>query len=887
MFPRLISRLRALRRRRAFEEGLSDELRFHLDAYADDLVRSGVSPGEAARRARLEFGSVDNVRADCREARGVLAIDALQSYGHDALRRLRAAPARTITMVATLATCLGANVAVFGLVDAVLLRPLPMADDDRLVSIHNTYPRAGVPDDGSTLTNYYERRGRLAALPSLAVYRGGAANVGEPGSTEREFLTRVSPDFFRTIGVVPALGRAFTEAETAFENDKVAIVTHGYWKEKLGADARVIGRSMRIDGARVRIVGVWPEGFSFLSSKVRIYLPLSSPPDERVAERRHSGSSTHMIGRLAPGATVAAAQAQVDAHNAAMEAGNPRAAFIADAGFRSLVVPLRASHVASVRPTLLLVGAAVASLLLIGVVNVLTLLLISYADRLHELAIRQAMGATWRHVVGEVAAETILISVIGGLLGLGVGAAGLRLLAQLGATRLPLGAHVQFDVRVAVAGLVGIVLIGAVIALPLAWYRVRAFVPDAVLHARGATAGPVARRMRHGFVVAQIALAVMLLATAGLLAVSLRQVEAVPTGFRPERVLSAQVSLPWRVYGDSASRYRFVDHVMDEMHAHPGVLAVGVATNVPLSGNTNKSSATVKELRTTLGEAPHGIYAYAVAGDYFTAMGLSLREGRFLTRDDVRLAPRVCVVDEDFARRYWPGGGAVGQRLFQGSEAGSDAEAYTIVGVVGRVAQAGLAANEAPGAVYYPYSDRFDSALYVVARTAQQPESLAPLLQRAVRTFDPELPVNNVRTMDTRVADSLVTRRSPALLAGMFAGVALLLIGIGIYGVLSYAVSQRRREIGVRMALGARPAQVRRQFTTMAARLLAAGLLIGLPGAWMAGRAMQAILFNVPALHPLTFAATACIVSIVSMAACIVPAYRAARTSPAEVLAEV
>jgi predicted permease len=393
--------------------------------------------------------------------------------------------------------------------------------------------------------------------------------------------------------------------------------------------------------------------------------------------------------------------------------------------------------------------------------------------------------------------------------------------------------------------------------------------------------------MRHGFVVAQIAMAVMLLATAGLLGVSLRQVEAIPAGFRPGQVLSAQVTLPWQAYGDSASRYRFVDHVISEMSGQPGVLATGVATNIPLSGNSNKSSATVPGYRRAPGEAPHGIYAYGVAGDYFQAMGLSLLEGRYLTSKDAHLGSRVCVVDADFARRYWPRGGAVGQRVFEGSEAGRDSDAYIVVGVVGPVKQSGLAENEALGAVYYPYSDRFDSAVYIVVGTTQQPESLAPTLQRVVRAYDPELPVNNVRSMDTRVADSLVTRRSPALLAGVFSGVALLLIGIGTFGVLSYAVSQRRREIGLRMALGARPAQVHRQFLTIAARLLAAGLLVGLPGAWIAGRAMQAILYHVPALHPFTFAATIAIVSLVTMAACVVPAYRASRTSPAEVLAEM
>jgi len=887
MWHRVRSVWRAMRRRTDFESGLADELRFHVDAYVDDLVRAGVTPDEARRRARLEFGNVDNVRLDCREARGLRVFDELQQHVRYALRRMRKVPAFTATALGTLTLCLGANLTIFALVDAVLLRPLPFPADDQLVSIFNTYPRAGVLDDGSTMTNYYERRGRIAALGSLAMYRDGAAIIGETGSTEREFITRVSPEFFATLGSVPAIGRAFTDAETTFETDDVSIVTDEYWKERLGADPTVIGHTIRVDGTPTTVVGILPAGFSFLSSKTRIYLPLASPPDERGADRRHSGSSSHMIARLTPGATIAAAQSQIDAHNAAMEEGDPHAQFIADAGFRSVVVSLRAAHVAAVRPSLVLVEAGVLCLLLIGAVNVLNLFLISYTDRVRELAVRRAMGASARHVVGEVLAQTTLLSLAGAILGLGVGAAGIRLLARLGASRLPLGAHVQLDTRVAAAALLGAVLVGIAIAIPVAWYSVASHASDAMqLHSRGSTAGRAAGRMRHGFLVAQISLAVVLLAGAGLLGVSLRQVEAEPTGFRPEHVLSGQVSLPWQVYAGSAPRQAFIDRLTEALDRQPGVVASGVATNIPLSGNSNKSSAAVKGYRRPPGESPRGIYSYGVAGNYFAAIGLPLLEGRFLTSRDARLGSRVCVVDEDFARRYWPRGGALGQHLFAGSEEGSDADAYTVVGIVGAVKQAGLAENEALGAVYYPYSDRFDSALYVVTRTTGAPESLALTLQRVVRTINPELPVNNIRSMETRIADSLVSRRSPAMLAALFSAVALLLTGIGTYGVLSYAVSQRRREIGLRIALGARPAQVHRQFVSLGARLLAAGLFVGLPGAWLTGRAMQAVLFNVPPLHLLTFGGAAAVMTLVTLAACLVPSQRAARVSPAEVLAE-
>ena len=316
------------------------------------------------------------------------------------------------------------------------------------------------------------------------------------------------------------------------------------------------------------------------------------------------------------------------------------------------------------------------------------------------------------------------------------------------------------------------------------------------------------------------------------------------------------------------------------------MVAVGVATNVPLSGNNIRSAATIAGRTPRPGEPPHGHYSYSVGGDFFSVLGFSLREGRFLVADDSRRPERVCVVDEDFARRYWPRGGAIGQRLFQGSKEGPDAEAFTIVGVVGAVKQAELTDGEAQGAVYYPFGHRPDNALYVVARTSLPPESLGVALQEVVRRIDPELPVNDLRTMEALIAESLVNRRSPALLAALFSSVALLLAAVGTYGVVSFAVAQRRREIALRMALGARPEQVRGQFVSLGLRLLALGLALGSVGAGLTGRAMQGILFQVPPLHLATLASTACILGVVSLLACLLPSHRAARISPLEALAD-
>jgi predicted permease len=865
---------------------MAEEVRFHIEEYTHDLVRSGVSPEEATRRAHMEFGSVDNVKTDCREARGLRALDDVGQNVRYAMRRMRKTPGFTATALATLALCLGANLAIFAVVDAVLLRPLPFPTPDRLVSVFNTYPRAGVLHDGCSLTNYYERRGNVAAFAGSAAYREHTAIVGPAGSTERVQVARVSPDFFSTLGLGPVIGRGFSEDETTYQTDAVAVLTDTYWRQRFDGDPNVIGRTIRVDGNEKTVVGVLPPEFRFLSSPARVYFPLASNPEEHAPRERHSGNSD-MIARLRPGVTLAEAQAEIDNHNAVLEAGNPQAKQMADAGFRSLVVPLHADHVAPIRPTLLLLQAGALFLLLIGAVNLVNLLLIRAGGRAKELAVRRAIGARRWHVVSEVMVETILLAVAGGLLGLGVGAIGIRLLGVLGAEHLPLGAQITFDARSALVGLLAAIAIGAAMAVPIVWYSLRGTTTNALqAESRTSTASLAAQRLRHGFVVAQVALAFVLLSGAGLLGLSLEKAMGRSPGFRPENVLTGQVSMQGKNYRDGPALLTFTERLQEEVARQPGVLAAGIVTNVPFSGNSGKSAATVMGHLLRPGEPLRGHYSYGVGGDIFTALGFSLREGRFLVADDSRRTERVCVVDEDFARRYWPRGGAMGQRLFQGSRAGKDAEAFTVVGVVGAAKQAGLTEDDALGAVFYPFIHRLERDVFVVARTTLQPESLAPTLRQVVRNVDSELPVSDIRSMETRIADSLVARRSPALLAGLFSGVALLLTAIGTYGVLSYAVAQRRREIGLRMALGARPEQVRGQFVRVALRLLAAGTMCGIIGAWLAGQAMQAILFQVPALHVATLGATGAILGVVSLAACLVPSHRAARISPMEALAE-
>ena len=796
-----------------------------------------------------------------------------------ALRQLRKAPAFTLTALATVAICLGANLAIFAVINSILLRPLPFPQSDRLVTIFNTYPKAGVERDGSSVTNYYERRGNLPAFSSLSIFRDGSEVVGETGAAEQTEIMRVSPDFFATLGVNLAMGRTFTEEEATIAKGKgngVAIVTDAYWRQRLNSDPNVLGRDIRVNTMPRKIVGVLPPDFRFLSSEARLFLPIRSRPAERTPQQRHSDDGgTHMIARLKPGATMAEAQSQIDAHNAAVEEDNPQAKMMAEAGFRSLVRPLHAEHVRSIRPTLLLMQAGVFFLLLIGAVNLVNLLLIRASGRAKEMAIRRSMGASRAHVVRQVMIETVLLTFVGGLLGLVVGTWGIRLLEVLGADRLPLGAHIAFDGWLALIGLAGAGVLGIGIAVPVAWFNLSSHLAHVLQsESRTGTVSRAAQRLRHGFIVAQIALAFVLLAGAALLGLSLKKVMAVSPGFRADHVLTGEVTVPF-----SYNARPFLDRLLEAIGQQPGVGAAGAITNVPLSGESGKSAVTPKGYVPPAGQSLQGHYSYQVTGDYFTALGIPLREGRFLTSADSHRADRVCVVDEDFARRYWPHGGALGQRVFQGSDS-DDAKLFTIVGVVGAVKQAELTEPQGQGAVYLPFMDSDGINIFVVTRTSQRPEAFAETLRKLVRVTNSDLAIDNLRSMDTRIAESLIARRSPALLAEIFAGVALLLATIGTYGVLSYAVAQRTREIGIRMALGAQRGQIGTQFLSLGLRLLAAGTILGLMGAWWAGRAMQSVLFDVPTLHVATLLGTALVMTTVSLVACLIPARRATKVDP-------
>lgn len=800
------------------------------------------------------------------------------------LRRLARERGFTATVLLTLALCIGANVAIYAVVDAVLVRALPYPEPERLVTAVNAYPGAGVERAGASLPNYYDRKEHIKAFASTSIHQGGNAIIGGAGSPQRVERDRVSPEFFATLGVPLAMGRSFTEDEMWYKDSARAILTDEFWRQQFNADPEVLGKTFIVDSLPVTVIGVLPPGFKYFTSKARFFVPLASNADDRKADRRHS-NNMHMVARLAPGVSLAVAQEQINALNAQQVADDPFASLLKSAKFRTDVVSLHADTVREIKPVLLLLQGFVFFLLLMGGVNLVNLLLIRASGRTKELAVRQALGAGSGHIAGEVVLETVLLAVVGGLLGLATGAVGVRLLGALGADQLPIGTDVVFDLRLALISLGASVAVGFALSVPIIWFSLHSRLAVVLqTESRGGTVSRAAQRLRYGFIVVQVALAFVLLSGAGMLGISLRKMLATSPGFRPEHVLTGNIALPWKGYPEDPPRLAFMERLLGELRGQPGVVAVGLASAIPMGGSYNNSATSIEGREATGGEGVRAHIMTSAAGEYWQAMGIPLIEGRFLEDADNHRDLRVCLVDQDFARRYWPNESPLGRRISPNPKFDAK-EAFTIVGVVGNVKQTELAETKAQGAIYFPMKGNWTpNSFSVVLRTAVDPNSLAPMLQRVVLKLDPELPVDRLKPMQAWIDESMVARRSPALLAGIFAAVALVLAAVGTYGVLAYAVNQRRREIGVRMALGALPGQVLAQFLGLGARLLLAGVVLGGLGAWGVGRAMQSQLFGVGAVHPGVLAATAGVMLLVVLLATFVPSHRASRVSPIEAL---
>lgn len=814
-------------------------------------------------------------------------------FGIRALRKERGFAATT---VATLALCLAANVAIFAIVDNVLLKPLPFDEPDRLVTLYNEYPGVGVAVAYNGVPDYYDRLEAVTALDELAMYRAGGVTLGGDGAeAERVQALSVTPSFFRALRVRPHRGRLFDEREAEPGQDQKLVLTHGFWQRTYGGRNEAIGQTLRVNGVPFEIVGVLPPAFRFIDPDIQMVRAYAFSAAERADDQRHN-NSWNQVGRLKDDATIAHVQAQLNGLNAANLERFPQfREVLINARFQTRAADFQEHLVQTVRPALSLLWGGAIIVLVIGCVNVANLVLVRATARMREMATRHALGAGFGRLAGQSLTEMTLVAVVGGLAGLGLAWWALAAAPLLGVDRLPRGSEVGIDGRVVVftAGLVA--LVGVVMAvLPVAVLR-RANVAQVVREeGRAGTAGRGARLARRGLVVCQVAFALVLLVGAGVLVASLNRVLAVDPGFRGERVLTGLISPP-------ASRYpagalpALADRVLEAVRSLPGVEGAGLSSIIPFSGVGNDSVILAEGYQMTPGESVISPSDVQVTDGYFEAMGAQLVSGRWFTRGDVEGRPRVLIVDERLARRFWPDSDAVGRRMYRPVSADDlfalppEDQMLTIVGVVRDMRLSAIVdtlETERPGAYYSPLAQRPARNVGLAVRTAGDPAALIDAVRRAVAGVDPELPLFDVHTMDARTSEALADRRTPTLVAGSFAVVALFLAAIGLYGVLAYQVSQRRREIGIRMALGAGAPRIFRLVLGEGAVIVAVGAAFGLAGAFVLRRAIESQLYEVAAMDPIVLAIVGGVLMVVALIACLVPARRAAKTDPVAALAE-
>ncbi|HLE85821.1 MAG TPA: ABC transporter permease [Thermoanaerobaculia bacterium] len=784
--------------------------------------------------------------------------------------------------VLTLAIGIGANTAIFSVVHAVLLRPLPYPEADRLVQVWNTYPLMNLPQASVAVPDYFDRREGVPAFEESALYTFESLNLSagsaDGGAPERVIGARATASLFPLLAARAAHGRVFGEDEDRPGHEQVVVLGHGLWRRAFGADPGIVGRDVRLDGVPHRVLGVMPEEFAFPTSEVEVWKPFAPTPEQRADEAR-GFEYCSMVARLAPGATIAQAQEQVDAIHAANAERIPEAReFWAASGFGGLVVDLREDRYGDLEPMLLLIQGVVALVLLIACFNVANLLLARLSTRHKELAVRTAMGAGPGRLARQLLGESLALALAGGALGVGVGVLGVRLVSWLGLESATRGLDVGLDGTV-LAFTLGIAVATGVLFGLFPVVSVLRNDPAGTLkeEGRGQGGGRRAAAVRQGLVVVEVAMALVLLVGAGLLVRTIAALAAEDPGFATESVLLAQVDLPESRYGEPHQIAAFYDRALERVRALPGVESAAVVSAAPFSGSSSSGSYSIEGYTPAGGEsAPHSIIRVVDEG-YFDAMGITLLAGRKLGAEDTAEAPVVAVVDRLLVDKYFPDGEPLAGRLRRG---GDDSPWIPIVGVVEPVKVYDLEREVVKETIYVHYRQMPQTGMTFVLRTAGDPEALSEPLRQAVLAVDPEQPVFNVTTMERQIRESLVTRRVSMVLLVAFAALAVALAAVGVYGVLAFSVTQRHREIGTRMALGAAPRDVLRLVVGQGLGMTGIGIALGLAGALLLGRFASALLFGVAPWDPVTLAAVTAGLLAVAALACFRPARRAATVDP-------
>jgi predicted permease len=792
------------------------------------------------------------------------------------------------TSILTLALCIGANAAIFAVVNSVLLQPLPVAHSEQLVHMFNAYPGAGVTGGSTGVPDYYDRLRETTVFQEQALYNTRGVTLGGEGEPQRVVAMMGTPSLLRLLQAQPLRGRVFSEEEGEVGKTHKAVLTYASWQQWFGAKDSAIGRDVRINGEAFTVVGVLPKGFGFLDPDVKLWLPVAFTADQKSDEQRHSNNWSY-LGRLKPGATVEQARQQIDALNARNLDRFPNLKqILINAGFHTVVVPLQQHLVQELRSTLYLLWGGVVFVLLVGAVNVTNLMLVRSSARMKELATRHALGAGLGRIARQLLTETMLLALAGGVLGLGLGYAGVRALSAFGLEATPQGTQVTIDATV-IAFTFGLALALALLIglIPVVGLRQMNLSQSFREEGRSGTASRGARVTRRVLVTAQIAFAFMLLIGAGLLLVSFQRVLGIRPGFDASHVMTGIVSPPATRYKEDAQLVAFWNQLAERVRALPGVQAAGITGNIPLGGDYSDSVILAEGYAMSPGESLISPYNSSVSPGYFETMSIPLKRGRLFTASDDERAPKVLIVDERLAQRFWKGADPIGRRMWKPDNPedltkgpGPKTRYYTVVGVVGDVRTTGLTEKAPVGTYYFPFAQNVGRGMTLVARTAGDPASIVSAIRQQVTAMDPELPFFAVKPMQQRVDESLVSRRTPMLLASLFGGIALFLAAVGIYGVLAFQVAQRRKEIGIRMALGSDGARIFGLIVSEGLWLLGVGIGVGLVGAFAIRRAMETQLFGIQPMDPMVLALVTVVLGVVAFLACAVPARRAARIDP-------
>jgi putative ABC transport system permease protein len=865
----------------AVHREIDEEMRFHLDMRAEENVRRGMSPEDARREAEKRFGRFTRIKEMGYEVRGGGFVETFWQDVRYGMRMLLKHPSFTFIAVLTLALGIGVNTALFSVVNAVLLRPLPYAEPERLVQLYEANAQQGYERFSFSLANFVDHRDQQSGFEQMAAYRRWNANLTGAGEPERVQVAVVSASFLPLLRVQPLLGRGFLTEEETPGKDDVAVLSYGLWQRRFGGDPGILNKSVNLSGYVCTIVGVLPADFQFpdpfgsnplseSAPKVDLLAPIAYDPKNLGDRGSHF---LQVLARLKPGVELTQAQTELRAVAGRLEQQYPDR----NKGWTVNVFSLQDEVVRNVRPALLLLLAAVAFVLLIACANVSNLLLARAAARQKEMAIRLALGAPRARLLRLLLTESLLLALAGGAVGLALAYWAMRAFISFSPANVPRTNEIHLD-GMALLFTFGITLLTSVAFGLLPTLQASKPGVQTSLKEGGRQGRSAGRSRTRGLlVVAEVALSLLLLVGAGLMIRTFISFQRVNPGFRTDNLLTMKLALPFKKYPKAQQQVAFFQQVIERVRALPGVQGVGAVSDLPLAEGGFFAFIIEGRASASAQDDPSAIWR-AINPEYFRTMGMQLRRGREFTEHDQPGALEVIVINETMAASFWPGEDPIGKRI-QIYDDVAPMPWREIVGVVNDTKEAGLSAPSRPE-IYVPFSQRPRTAMTLIAHTTAGPEQLAGAMRAAVQTVDPEQPVFRISTMEQFFSAEVAVPRATMFLLGALAVAALLLAAVGIYGVMAHAVTQQTHEIGIRTALGATQRDVLRLVVGQGMTLTLIGVVIGLAGAFALTRLMTSLLFGVSATDPATFTVIALLLTGVALFACYVPARRATKVDP-------